>query len=104
MTSEKHVLDFLQKWYLAQCNGEWEQIKGVTIETLETPGWMVTIDLAETPLENVPMEPVKVELGPNDWIDCQVETQQFRATGDSSKLIAILGVFEKWASRAQQVE
>lgn len=104
MTSEKHGLAFLQDWYRAQCNGEWEHVKGVTIETLETPGWMVTIDLEGTPLESMYMEPLCVERSPADWIECRVETQQFRATGDSTKLFAILLAFEKWASRVQKVE
>lgn len=102
--SEKHPLVFLQNWYRSQCNGEWEHVKGVTIETLETPGWMVTIDLEGTPLEGVFLEPVCVEKSPTDWIEHRVEGSQFLAAGDSSKLIAILQAFEKWASQVRRVE
>lgn len=90
--------EFLQKWYIAQCNGEWEQIKGVTIETLHTPGWLVTIDIADTPLEGVYMEPVRIDNSASDWIECQIENAQFIGKADASKLPVILQVFKKWAS------
>ena len=44
----------LEAWYLRQCNGDWEHLYGVTIETLDNPGWSVTIDLTGTKLERVP--------------------------------------------------
>lgn len=100
MTSERQTLAFLQSWYQAQCNGEWEHTKGITIESLETPGWMVTIDLAGTPLEANHLTPVSIDRSPADWISYRVETRQFIATGDATKLAAILHAFEKWASGA----
>ena len=48
---------FLQSWYLAQLNGYWEHGNGVTIESLATPGWAVTIDVAGTALEERAMQP-----------------------------------------------
>jgi len=33
--------EFIQSWYRDQVNGEWEHTSGVTIETLDNPGWMV---------------------------------------------------------------
>ena len=49
------LIEWLQNWYKEQCNGEWEHVRGVTIETLGAPGWLVTVDLAGTPLEGVAM-------------------------------------------------
>lgn len=45
--------DFLwiQKWYQAQCNGDWEHSYGIIIETIDNPGWSITIDLETTELE-----------------------------------------------------
>ena len=104
MPKATQILEFLQSWYRSQCNGEWEHVKGITIETLDIPGWMVTIDLSETTLEGVPMELIKTEQSSTDWLECRIENGQFRATGDSSKLVAILEVFHDWASRTQRVE
>lgn len=33
------VLGRLERWYAAQCNGDWEHTYGITIETLDNPGW-----------------------------------------------------------------
>ena len=38
-------LGWLERWYQAQCDGDWEHHSGVTIETLDNPGWLVKIDL-----------------------------------------------------------
>src|SRR5205085_2561511 len=89
--------EFIEAWYRAQCNGYWEHANGITIETLDTPGWMVTIDLTETALEDHPMQPVRHERSEQDWIACTVERNKFRGQGDSTKLTEILEVFKKWA-------
>jgi hypothetical protein len=44
-------LDFLQRWYAEQCDGKWEHSYGVRIETLDNPGWQITVDLNGTGLE-----------------------------------------------------
>ncbi|MEM9781709.1 MAG: Imm53 family immunity protein [Pseudomonadota bacterium] len=42
------VLCRLQAWYLTQSDGGWQHQCGVTIETLDNPGWHVEIDLTGT--------------------------------------------------------
>ena len=93
-----HPVEFLQSWYQAQANGEWERARGVTIETLETPGWMVTVDLAGTVLDGRTMVAVQRERSAQDWLLCEVEEKQFRGQGDSQKLLTILEIFQRWAS------
>jgi hypothetical protein len=88
--------DFLQSWYRAQLNGEWEHTYGVTIETLDNPGWMVTIDLEDTPLHDQTMPAVRQERSPKDWLVCYAEHNKFRGQGDEHKLPAILTVFQNW--------
>jgi Immunity protein 53 len=43
-----NALQELQQWYQSQCNGDWEHTYGVKIDTLDNPGWSVTIELADT--------------------------------------------------------
>jgi immunity protein 53 of polymorphic toxin system len=93
-------VEFLQSWLQGQANGEWERVRGVTIETLDTPGWMVTIDLAGTQLDGRMMAAIQKEHSANDWLLCEVEQNQFRGQGDSQKLLAILEIFQRWASDA----
>jgi len=95
------MISFLQKWYLAQCNGLWEQSLGVTIETLAAPGWRIAIDLAGTDLEQKPMEPYTARRSTRDWVECKIEHNQFIGAGDPLKLGFILHAFEQWASGAQ---
>jgi hypothetical protein len=97
-------LEFLQAWYRSCCNGSWEHGHGVTIETLDNSGWMVTVDLIETPLEGLPMPPVRNERSLTDWLVCEVDHNQFRGQGDAHKLPAILQVFQNWAGRPSKVE
>jgi hypothetical protein len=91
------AIAFLQSWYRAQCNGEWEHQYGVTIESLDNPGWQVTIDLVATALADRPMPETRAEVSPVDWLVCQVDHNQFLGGGDHTKLLAILEVFQNWA-------
>jgi len=43
-----NALQQLQDWYFAQCNGDWEHRYGVTISTLDNPGWTLEVDLTNT--------------------------------------------------------
>lgn len=91
-------IEFLQSWYLAQSNSEWQQVHGVTIESLDNPGWLVTIDLADTALHGRSMPPVREDRSARDWMTCEVDHNQFRGQGDPLKLLAILEVFQNWAT------
>jgi hypothetical protein len=42
-------LTWLMRWYLAECNGDWEHSYGVRVETLDNPGWSLKIDSANGP-------------------------------------------------------
>lgn len=98
------AIAFLQSWYQRQSNGAWEHGNGVTIETLSTPGWLVSIDLQETPLEGRSMRELSVRRSDRDWIWCKVEHNRFRGEGDPGKLAAILHVFETFASQGTTVK
>ena len=99
-------LDWLQQWYAAQCDGEWEHHHGITFETLDNPGWLVKIDLTGTSLESEPMEEMAtsdvrngVEMNPN-WIHCSVQEDQFIGAGGLDALPKVCEVFRKWVESA----
>lgn len=46
--SQLSELARLQQWYLDQCDGEWEHGYGISIETLDNPGWSLEIELTGT--------------------------------------------------------
>src|SRR4051812_39581472 len=70
-------LERLEEWYAAHCNGEWEEEYGVTIGTLDNPGWKVAIDLVGTPWATLVRPPHLVERSENDWMHSRVEASQF---------------------------
>jgi hypothetical protein len=90
-----HLQD-LEGWFSEQCNEEWEHSYGLTIETLDNPGWSVRIDVAETPLATRVFPPVKVERSQNDWIDCHVKDNVFEGRGGPHNLGEIVETFFKW--------
>jgi hypothetical protein len=87
------ILEKLQAWYMTQCDGEWEHQFGLQIDTLDNPGWTVSIDLAGTDLETVNMKPCKMDAGESDWIFCEIKDRKFIGNGDPGKLKQILEVF-----------
>lgn len=89
----------LQFWYVAACNGDWEHENGVQVETLDNPGWLVTIDLGGTHLESETFHEVS-DLAPKvDWMRCWVEGGRFRGAGGPLMLGRILDIFLDWAEQ-----
>ena len=94
----------LQAWYRSQCNDDWEHSYGVKIETLDNPGWSVTVDLTETDLQDKVFSPVVRGLIADDltqdqnWIVCKVAEQRFQGAGGPSTLDEIIATFLTWAN------
>jgi hypothetical protein len=102
MRQVMNVIEKLQNWYSSQCNGEWEHEFGVLIENLDNPGWMVTINLTETDLEDVPFEDILDERTETDWIDCKKIDRKFRGMGGAHNLIELISIFISWSERADR--
>lgn len=97
-------IELLQQWYLSQCNGEWEHSYGISIETLDNPGWSLAVDLTDTRLEATDFEAraygvdkASHPLG-HDWLACKVERKKFLAHGGPGKLEEMIDVFLAWAN------
>ncbi|KKJ76246.1 rhodanese-related sulfurtransferase [Kiloniella litopenaei] len=97
MVTSQDVLLWIQDWYVRQCDDEWEHSYGVRIDTLDNPGWRVSIDLTSTALGNQSMIAVQTERTDNDWIHCLVIDKQFRGYGGPNNLSEILIVFQNFA-------
>ena len=96
------ALSRLQRWYSAQCDGDWEHGLGVRIETLDNPGWMVKIHLIGTPLETAEFPEVRKIDDEREWVDCRVAGGEFRGAGGPHMLGAIIEIFVRWAEDAGQ--
>jgi len=87
------VIERIQTRYTAQCNGDWEHQYGVSIETLDNPGWTVCIDLTGTNLQDAAMIPYRHDVGDNDWASSEIKDHKFTGSGDPNKLGLILEIF-----------
>ncbi len=85
---------WLEMWYLSMCNGRWEHLYGVKIETIDNPGWSIKIDLSETKYAQVQMKTVKCDNGPGDWYFCSIESSTFCGVGDPTKLSVMIHEFQ----------
>jgi hypothetical protein len=92
----------LQQWYEAQCNGDWEHQYGVSIDTLDNPGWRVEIDLKDTPFAGVLFNRVEQKHQNGESLLCWAENDKFVRAGDPSKLIVILQHFLDWVGVQSQ--
>jgi hypothetical protein len=86
------TLTWLQEWYRSRCDGGWEHEKGLSIDTLDNPGWSVEADIGSI---EVP-EPVQFERSNTDWVDCRVEQGRFYGYGGPNNLQEVLEVLRAW--------
>ena len=94
MSNTDNALSQIQHWYKSQCDGDWEHTFGITIDTSDSPGWLVTIDMEDTGIEGCAMSTFEQgTYGREDWIICKVEDKKFRAAGGPLKLDDILSKF-----------
>lgn len=95
-------------WYLSHCDEDWEHQFGITIDTLDNPGWSLKVDLYGTRLEGVvfpPLyegvseaeQPVQGLDGDVPWLVCRVEDSKFKGWGGPRDLGRLISTFRRWA-------
>ncbi len=84
-------------WYHAQCDGDWEHSFGVSLNTLDNPGWSLTIELTGTALESRTFEAIKRLEHETDWIVCERTGTQFQGRAGPLMLEELIGIFLSWA-------
>lgn len=91
------AIEWLQDWYLSNCNGDWEHSYGVSIATLDNPGWMLKIELTETSLEERDFTKIEIRRSDQDWIECKKEGDVFLGGCGPKNLIEMIQIFRDWA-------
>ena len=93
-------LSKLMAWYLSHCNGVWEHGYGLSIVTLDNPGWMLKVNLIGTNLEGARMDPISEDsgLGPLNcadapWIECGINDNEFVGASDPTQLPRLISIF-----------
>ena len=101
-------IEWLATWYGQQCDGSWEHQLGVKIETIDNPGWWVTIDLVGTSLESrstaaLLLSEGEPPIGPHGrgggerWLLCEIKDGKFSGAGDPTRLASIINEFRSFA-------
>jgi hypothetical protein len=90
-------LERLQAWFVGQCDGDWEHGNGITISTLDNPGWSVTIELSETSLEEREFQSLQIERSEDDWIFISRTLEKFNINCGPKNLEEGLKIFCDWA-------
>ena len=99
--SSSSTLSRLQAWYLGRANGTWEHAYGVHIETLDNPGWAVTIDVADTHYANEAFPEFRHKYEHDaDWFQCRKVGTKLQGVGGPEQLEAILQHLLAWLERA----
>ncbi|MGI5485639.1 immunity 53 family protein [Microtetraspora malaysiensis] len=89
---------FLQRWYSAQCDGEWEHAYGVKIDTLDNPGWSIAVDLVDTDLEGHVFDWRTLDRTEDDWVHINSDGQLFQGACGPLNLAEMVAEFEKFAT------
>lgn len=91
------ILTWLEHWFASQCDGDWEHSYGLEIKTLDNPGWSISIDYADTYLENQNFLTLDIHRSETDWLKCRIEGSKFRADCGPRNLTEVLTAFRHWA-------
>lgn len=88
-------LNWVQNWFKSQCNGDWEHGYGIRIESLDNPGWSITIDTSNTKNVLADMEWHLIELSDNDWYGYKITNGVYDGSGDPNKLETLIATFRQ---------
>ncbi len=89
------ILNWIENWFLAQCDGEWEHSFSIKIESLDNPGWSLRIDVAGTEIQNLVIPYKLFEGTEGNWYGIKLENKIFEAFGDPLKLEFLLNEFKR---------
>jgi hypothetical protein len=84
---------------MSNCDGDWEHGYGVSIETLDNPGWMVRLELTGTPLNGRTLERFEYQRDEQDWLQVWLEDGAFRVACGPLNLREGLFRFREWAQQ-----
>jgi len=91
------TLERLQSWYMKQCDGDWEHSNGITISTLDNPGWSIEIRIEETAVESKSFARLEREKTETDWMHAWSTGQSFCVRCGPNNLEEALILFCDWA-------
>ncbi len=95
------MIEWIEDWYLSNCDGDWEHSCGIKIGTLDNSGCIILINLSGTNLEDINFDIVDIERSADDWVYCKIEESLFKGAGGPKNLKEIIGVFSNWVTEKE---
>ncbi len=93
----------LCNWYERQCVEDWHEDSGVTISTLDNPGWSLKIDLRRTTLQEKTFQNIQTNRSDRDWISICRNGDVFEAFGGLNNLNEMIKIFLDWTEKEENV-
>jgi hypothetical protein len=90
-----NMIQWLQEWYKSYCDGDWEHQYGISITTIDNPGWDLKVDIINTDIEGLEIDYQLIEINENDWYGFKADKYKFEAFGDPSKLETLILKFKE---------
>ncbi|MEV0951836.1 immunity 53 family protein [Promicromonospora sp. NPDC050249] len=94
-------LKALQEWYAQMSDGDWEHEFGISIETLDNPGWVVSIDLEGTPLDGHECD-LDAEFADGEWIRMTSDGKKFKIACGPRSLDRAIRAFARFAGAGSE--
>ena len=90
------ALAWLQGWYAAHCDGDWEHQYGIEVNTLDNPGWSLRIDLTATELSGRSYESAELHRSEHDWYVTRLNEARFEGFCGPLNLGELVHLFRVW--------
>jgi hypothetical protein len=98
------TVDFrdIVEWYQRHCDDSWEHQHGIRLETLDNPGWLLTVDLVHTDLQGRTMPEIREGVAPQDhpvsplWLHCFVADNRFQGACDPTQVARLFRIFHEF--------
>jgi hypothetical protein len=100
---KENDFEWLIRWYHSNCDGDWEHASGVRIDTIDNPGWGISISLEGTELEHKKFQEIEINNSEKDWLICFIKNTNFEGRCSTLNLLQVLHIFRSWAEEVEEI-
>lgn len=90
----EHITSWLASWYIEHCDGDWERMYGIRIESTIHNSWFIRIDITETEIQIKEPKQFSQQISKDNWLNYSINPLPFTAECDISKLPLLLNIFK----------
>lgn len=98
---ETNLLEWLDDWYKSTCDGDREHYYGIKIETLDNPGWDVSINFEYTNVELTDLKWHLIKFDSNSWVGFNIENSVFNCSSIPNNLALPIFIFKTLVEKGE---